>query len=393
MSLLRYWLHGGLHCGRVRNSDLEGVGYVGIYKPGTADYCSIAASKDFRSHICLVSEAYPPGTVSGSANSSVNRSVLFGRIPGSLRIHSRISRNNHLVLLGRANGVFVQTGVARKDLFWGETASPNSGGFSNYPEGVNLGAIRNGDLRSSRGITSTNGGAPPIRVGGYLRFSGDFHVEIGAVRARPDSGDIPGLIKVRVRGAHCDFAATNSYFTAGSLWPAEISEVFVPVAYPAATNIHRAIAGVATSRADLDEAARNIYPWVRLGESSLYVSLRILHGGSEAACPQGGVVPGSVNLSAANVDSDRRVFACPIGLCTCRKLNRTATSTDESSTVSTVAYFGEVDSPAFDIDSAPSAPGGLIVVVEPAGISIRVHLEVGTTGTNQGSTFGRPLEV
>ena len=105
------------------------------------------------------------------------------------------------------------------------------------------------------------------------------------------------------------------------------------------------------------------------------------------------MVPGSVNLSAANVDSDRRVFLCPIGLCTCRKFNRTATSTDESPSVRPVAYFCQVDRPAFDIDSAPSAPGGLIVVVEPAGISIRVHLVVSTTGTNQGSTFGRPLEV
>ena len=105
------------------------------------------------------------------------------------------------------------------------------------------------------------------------------------------------------------------------------------------------------------------------------------------------MVPGSVNLSAANVDSYRRVFLCPIGLCTCRKLNRTATSTDKGSTVSTFAYFCEVDAPAFDIDSAPSAPGGLIVVVEPAGVSVRVHLVISATGTNQGSTFGRSLEV
>ena len=201
------------------------------------------------------------------------------------------------------------------------------------------------------------------------------------------------MIELGVSGTHCNFAAANSYFTAGSLWPAEISEVFVPVAHPPATNIHRAIAGVSSSRADLNEAARNIYPWVRLGKSILYVSLRILHWGSEAARSQGGVVPGSVNLSAANVDSYRRVFLCPIGFCACRKLNCAATSTDKGSTVSTVAYFCEVDAPAFDIDSTPSAPGSLIVVVQPAGISVRVYLVISATGTNQGSTFGRPLEV
>ena len=47
-----------------------------------------------------------------------------------------------------------------------------------------------------------------------------------------------------------------------------ISEVLVPVAHPAATDVDRAIAGVRGIRADLDGATGDIYPRIRLSESS-----------------------------------------------------------------------------------------------------------------------------
>ena len=89
-----------------------------------------------------------------------------------------------------------------------------------------------------------------------------------------------------------------------------------------------------------------------------------------------------IDLSAANVDCYRGVFLCPIGVCARRELDRAATGADESSAVSTVAHFCEVDAPAFDVDSAPGAPRSFIVVVEPARISTRVDLIKSSTRAN-----------
>ena len=100
-----------------------------------------------------------------------------------------------------------------------------------------------------------------------------------------------------------------------------------------------------------------------------------------------------VDLPAANVDSYRRVLRCPIGFCACRELNGAATGTDESSAVSAGARFGKVDAPAGDVDGAPGAPRGFVIVVEPAGISSRVDLVKSPARANQGGTFGRSLEV